>query len=364
MKKIMIISNRLNLGGIQIKILDILSELINCKNLEPVLVLRRAEGEFLSQVPDQVKIIDLNLGESLFSGIAMIIKLMRAINIYRPKKIVTFADHVSLLTIFARYLSFHSNIPQIINEGIYLSSYLEKQPFGTLRKILIKKFYPLMNKIIVLSKAQKNDLIQDFGIPEKKIEIINNWVSPIHFGTEAIRKTKILKKYDVIFVGRLEKQKNLFKFIEIISRLKKIFPDLKAKIVGTGSQGYLLKQKVKEMRLSKTIFFTGYAVNPVNHYQSAKVFLLTSFFEGQPHAILEAMWFGLPVVAIRSPGIEEIVSDGKTGYSVINIEGAVKSLTLLLKNNSLIVKISKRAMLISRKKYGIKNLYKLLKFIN
>lgn len=359
----MIISNRLNLGGIQIKILDILSELNTDKNLEPVLVLRNAEGEFLSRVPNQIKIIDLNLGESLFSGVAMIIKLMLVINIYRPEKILTFADHVSLLTILARYFSFHSNIPQITNEGIYLSSYLKKQPFGIFRKILIKKFYPLMNKIIVLSKAQKKDLIQNFDIPEKKIEIINNWVSPIHFGIEPIRKTMILKKYDVIFVGRLEKQKNLFQFIEIINRLKKIFPRIRAKLVGSGSQYFQLKQKVKDLGLSKNILFIGYSINPTKHYQSAKVFLLTSFFEGQPHAILEAMWFGLPVVAIKSPGIGEIVSNNRTGYAVLNLKEAVEKLKLLLKNTALKEKIGRRAMLVSHKKYGVKNLYKILKLI-
>lgn len=360
----MIISNRLNLGGIQIKILDILSELNNDKNLKPILVLRKAEGEFLSRVPRRVMIIDLNLGESIFSGIMMIIKLMRVLSTYKPTKILTFADHVSLLTIFARYLSFQSGTPQIINEGIYLSSYLKKQPLGMLRKFLIKRFYPVMNKIIVLSRAQKDDLIQNFATAEKKIEIINNWVSPIHFGVESIQKTKIIKKYDVIFVGRLEKQKNLLKFIEIISRLKKIIPDLKAKIVGTGSQDYFLKQEVKKIRLSKTIFFPGYSANPLRHYQSAKVFLLTSFFEGQPHSILEAMWFGLPVVAIRSPGIEEIVSSGKTGYLVMDTEGAVIALARLLQNGSLRLKMGQRAMEISRKKYGVKNLYKILKLIN
>lgn len=360
----MIISNRLNLGGIQIKILDILSELNYGKNLEPILVLRKAEGEFLPQVPDQVKIIDLNLGESLFSGITMIIKLTRVINIYRPEKIVTFADHVSLLTIFSRFLSFHFNIPQIVNEGIYLSYYLEKQPFGSLRKILIRRFYPLVNKIVVLSKAQKKDLIQNFNVPEKKIKVINNWVSPIHFGIKTPGKAKILKKFDVIFVGRLEKQKNLFKFIEIINRLKKILPDLKAKIVGTGSRDNLLNQKVKKMRLSKTVFFTGYSVNPAKHYQSAKVFLLTSLFEGQPHSVLEAMWFGLPVVAIRSPGIEEIVSNNRTGYTVRNLDEAVDKLELLLKNTSLMKKIGRRAVLISHKRYGVKNLHKLVKLIN
>lgn len=360
----MIIANRFNLGGIQINILDILSKLNAGKKLEPILVLRKADGEFMDRVSKRIKVIDLNLGESIGSGAIMILKLMRVIGIYQPAKILTFGDHVSLLTIFARYFSLHSGIHQIITEGIHLSSYLKKQPYGILRKILIKKFYPLVDKIVVLSEAQKTDLVENFNLSEENIEVINNWVSPIHFKIKLTPETMIPKDYDIVFVGRLEKQKNLPKFIEIISRLSKIFPDLKVKIVGVGSQFYFLKQAVKEMRLSKIIFFTGFSANPINHYRSAKTFLLTSLFEGQPHTVLEAMWVGLPVVAVRSPGLEEIISNGKTGYVVINIEEAVAALAQLLKNDSLRIKLGQQAKVVAHEKYGTQNLNKILKVIN
>lgn len=360
----MIIANRFNLGGIQIKILDILSELNNDKNLEPILVLRKAEGEFLSQIPERVKIIDLNLGESIFDGMKIIFSLIQVITSNKPKIIVTFSDHISLLTTIARYLSLNSNIPQISNEGIYLSSYLKKQPFGALRKLLIRMLYPLMNKIIVLSKAQKKDLLENFDVPENKIRIINNWVSPNLFRTNSIKDLLTSKKFEVIFVGRLEEQKNLFVFMEIIKQLKKDFPHIKAKLVGTGAQLPLLKQKVKDLYLSRNVNFAGYSADPEKHYRSAKVFLLTSFFEGQPHSVLEAMWFGLPVVAIASPGIDEIVSNGQTGYAILNSDEAVEKLRLLLKNTALREKIGHHAMFISHKKYGVKNLFRLVELIN
>lgn len=120
-----------------------------------------------------------------------------------------------------------------------------------------------------------------------------------------------------VSVARLSNEKNIDFMLEALAQLNtqtdKAFRFL---MIGDGHQRQRLQQKSKDLGLDKTVSFVG-AVPPkemAQWYQLGDVFLFASQSETQGMVILEAMAAGLPVVAVRSSGIDDVVVDGENGY--------------------------------------------------
>ncbi len=117
----------------------------------------------------------------------------------------------------------------------------------------------------------------------------------------------------VLYVGRLEPQKNLTTLLLAISQLPR---PLKLVLVGQGSQKQKLIRQAKNLSLNLII------KDQINHreipriYQSADIFVLPSLIEGSPKVLLEAMACGLPIVASNVIGIKEIIKSQVTGVLV------------------------------------------------
>ena len=355
----MVVYNRMNIGGIQKAIIDFLEYVENKRIFRTVLILRKADGEFITDVPRVTELIDLKSGKTIFDAILIVFKLIIFINKIEPKRILTFADHISLLTLIAVMFFRTRNIKVVVVEGIYLSLYLKNQRWGWLRKVLIAKFYPLAYKIIVQTQAQEYDLLSNFNIPRNKISIVRNWVGNSTI-EKIIHEGGAEKKYDIIFIGRLEDQKNLFLFIDVIHRLQTLFPNISALVVGNGTQYHLLAEYAKKKKINSSINFVGFTRNPFKYLFLAKIFLLTSKYEGQPISVIETMLAKLPVVAFRSPGISETVFDGRTGFVVSSQEDAIDKITILLKDHALRLEMGNNAYEMAKKYFTQKNMDKII----
>lgn len=122
----------------------------------------------------------------------------------------------------------------------------------------------------------------------------------------------------LISVSRLSNEKNIDFMIEALAELKhhdaRQFTLL---IIGEGHQRQRLQQKIDQLDMSRTIRLIG-AVAPEQmplYYQLGEVFVFASKSETQGMVILEAMAAGLPVVAVRSSGIDDVIREGDTGFT-------------------------------------------------
>ena len=219
-----------------------------------------------------------------------------------------------------------------------------------IKYILSYLSYNFADKIIITSNYEKKFINKIFSIKKKKITLIPNYIDT------SIFKKKIKKKiYDIIFVGRFEKQKNLFFLIDSIKDLK-----LKIMLIGNGSLSSEIRKILKKSNLNYKI------LNKVNNkklpefYNKSYVYLNTSLYEGNPKSILEAMACGLNIVTTKYEGVSEIIknnSDGIiTNYNQKEIEEKVK---YLLKNKNVYKKISINA----QKKILSKNCIKKVLFL-
>ncbi len=178
------------------------------------------------------------------------------------------------------------------------------------RKTISKLLFDNCDKIIVLSKSQE-DYISSFN-PNAfdKIEIIPNAIDTNLF-KEIDKLTPVNKteNLNLLYVGQLVKRKGLKWLIESISILKgKKIDNIKLILVGSGPDEAYFKKLVKDLKLNDLIEFKGQINDKkevVSLYKNSDIFLLPSLSEGLPTVILEALFFGLPVIATDIPGIRD-----------------------------------------------------------
>lgn len=141
----------------------------------------------------------------------------------------------------------------------------------------------------------------------------------------------------ILSVGRIVYQKGLDIAIRAFAGLKDL--DWKWCIVGDGPEMQALRSLAAKLAINDRIIFQGWQAREelIQCYKHSNLFLFPSRHEGMPNAVLEAMASGLPVIASRIAGNEELVVDHQTGYLVEseNIEALRVALRKLLTDRSL-----------------------------
>ena len=141
----------------------------------------------------------------------------------------------------------------------------------------------------------------------------------------------------IFSVGRIVHQKGLDLALRALSGLKDL--DWEWRIAGDGPQLDFLKLLAQELGIADRVTFLGWQSRAqlIGQYQHANLFLFPSRHEGMPNAVLEAMASGLPVIASRIAGSEELVVDGETGMLVPSedVDALRSALKQLLPNASL-----------------------------
>ena len=121
------------------------------------------------------------------------------------------------------------------------------------------------------------------------------------------------KENIVLFVGRLTTQKSVDKLLDIWNSLPN--NNWSLVIVGSGNREAELKRKAKNMR--SNVIFIGNC-DPVPFYKRAKIFCLTSIYEGYPMTLIECQAFGcVPIIFNSFPAANEVITNDINGY-VIN----------------------------------------------
>ena len=118
----------------------------------------------------------------------------------------------------------------------------------------------------------------------------------------------------VLYVGRLAPAKGLPILLEAIAQLE----DVKLTIAGDGPDREMLEEKARVLNISERVTFLGYQSQQQVRalLKSADAFAMSSFVEGIPVVLMEAMAAGVPVVATCISGIPELVRDGLNGFLV------------------------------------------------
>ena len=134
--------------------------------------------------------------------------------------------------------------------------------------------------------------------------------------------TRKKNNINILFLAVLIERKGIFDLIEasriIINNKKLLNYNIKFTIAGTGSSEYKCKNKVSEYKLDSFFDFKGWITGKekYNLLKESQIFVLPSYNEGLPVAILEAMSYGLPIISTNVGSIEDAVKDNFNGFLI------------------------------------------------
>lgn len=196
-------------------------------------------------------------------------------------------------------------------------------------KIAEKVTAKAKDKIIVLSEKEKKIALETLNIPEQKLEIIpvgittsQNPLSKSDARTKLIQTNKILSnvnlsdKYVIGTIANFYPTKNLDNLIKALSKTADKIPNLKAIIIGDGSERKLLEDLSNKFNLQNIVYLTGFLENASQYIPAFDLFVLPSRKEGLPYTLLEAKINKTPIIATNVGSISDIIENKKTGLLI------------------------------------------------
>lgn len=190
---------------------------------------------------------------------------------------------------------------------------------------LLNLCYPILsrnvNNITCVSKGVAEDLITNFSVIRKKVNVMYNpaYTSDIHYlAKEKVKHPWFEEKYKTITsLGRLSSQKDFRTLISAFKIVNQQVPEARLLILGEGSLRSELQTHIDTLKLSNVVELHGFELNPYKYLAKSNMFVLSSIYEGFGNVIVEALALNIPVVSTDCPsGPSEILNYGEWGELV------------------------------------------------
>lgn len=258
----------------------------------------------------------------------------------RPECVYSWLFYANILTPPAASLA---GIPRIIATVRNLSVWKTWGEFRSWWFRLAEQGSSRLCEVIVAnSEAVRNDYIAWSGIDAERITVVPNGVDIQGLMARPWEDVRAIhgippNEKIVLNVARLTREKGqeflIRSFAEVLGRGYAAT----LVIVGHGSFESTLRQLAEDLNLTERVVFAGRQADTQSYYREADVFCLSSVIEGMPNVVLEALAFGLPVVATRAGGTAEVIVDGETGLLVDSgdLEGLTSALSRVIGDSGL-----------------------------
>lgn len=294
------------------------------RNLVPALARRgyridvlkvRDHGPNFPDVPDGVRLIDLGT-RHVYPSLIPVVRYLRR---ERPASMLCDKDRVNVTALLARALA-RSPTYLALRMGTTVSIDLAGR--GALHRwktrFSMGRLYPYADKVIVVSKGVADDLAAYTGLPRDRITVVPSTIVPGRMFTEVQPKPDHPWFAEgqppvILGLGELGGRKDFATLIRGFARLRPEVPS-RLMILGRGRGREKLLALAADLGVAEDVALPGFVDHPFHYLAHARLFALTSLWEGMPFALIEALAVGVPVVATDCPsGPREVLEDGKYG---------------------------------------------------
>jgi glycosyltransferase involved in cell wall biosynthesis len=281
---------------------------------------------------------------------------------------VIHSQHPNLLGWVAKKWAKRKNVPLVFTWHTLYDQYAHFAPPFIPQKLA--KWWTISNAVKYANRADQvivptesvGEIIKTWGVKNQHMVDIPTGVAEENFAFAEGKS--IREKYQIaddeillVLISRFTAEKNAeFLLRAVVLALQK---NSKVKFLA-GGDGYLLdalKVLTEDAGVSERVIFTGFIGNDVkkNYYAAGDIFVFASKSETQGMIISEALYAGLPVVAVSATGVKDMVINGVDGFLVTEDEEEFSAAILKLAENDNLRKIfSKNAKKIARENYTAK----------
>ncbi len=282
------------------------------------LVLARAVGPYLEEVPASVQVVDLQRASSA----AAILPLAAYLRRVRPDVLLSTLHHASLAAAVARRLAGGST-RLFVREANTPSQRRLRAHEVKARAVRLgmRWAYASADGVIAVSEGVADDLRRYRGVPDAKLwTLYNPVVTP-----EVAEKAALDPEHHwlrpggppvILGVGSLQPKKGFRTLLEAFERVRRR-REARLIVLGEGPQRAELEAYARTLGVEDGVELPGFVQNPFAFMRRAAVFVLASEREGLPGVLIQAMACGCPVVATDCPsGPREILEGGRHGALV------------------------------------------------
>lgn len=303
-------------GGVERVIINLARGFIE-QGLNVDLVLVREEGDFLSLVPPEVRVVNLG-GKRLISSLPALVRYLQQ---NKPVAMLSAMQDINLVALWSRRLAGVSTRMVVsVHNTVSRESQNSTQLKRRIAPYLARRFYPWADAIVTVSQGSADDLVH-LGLSEERIQVIYNpVVTPELF--EKAREPIAHPWFEpgsppvILGVGRLEKQKDFPTLIRAFALVRQQRA-ARLMILGEGKDRPELEALVQELGLADDVALPGFVANPFAYMASSALFVLSSLYEGLPTVLIEAISLGTRVVSTDcESGPAEILENGRYGKLV------------------------------------------------
>ena len=281
------------------------------------LVLASARGELLDEVPVECRIVDLDASRIR----KLPFKIRRYVIHYKPRTLlVALWPLTGIVCLVNRTL--HKRPHLMVtehNDFRHMPSLTIIERHGL--KLLGKWLYSLTDSVAAVSNGVARSISDTTGFPRADIQVIYNPIRKVSGEAFDASDSDLAKWWQdgrqrIIAVGSLKPQKGFEVLLRAFAKVSKSL-DAKLLILGEGQLRASLGNQIVELDLEDRVRLPGFREDPFPFFRQADLFVLSSFWEGLPGVLIEALACGTPVVATDCPsGPAEILDDGAYGMLV------------------------------------------------
>lgn len=198
------------------------------------------------------------------------------------------------------------------------------------------------SKIIVPSEATKKDLQHFFNCPSEKLHVIYHGCDFKSKNLNHDMENDVLKRINLkrkdnyfLFVGRLEKKKNLMRLIKAFMEFSKNFSNYKLILAGKRGAGFKeIFKTASELEAFGKVYMPGYITENEKHIllKYCSAFVMPSLYEGFGFPVLEAFAYKKPLVTSKAASLPEVAGEAAIYINPHSVNSIKEALESLIKN--------------------------------
>jgi glycosyltransferase involved in cell wall biosynthesis len=277
-----------------------------------------------------------NKSNFTLTSILSIFKLFKLLFKLNSKNTVIFSFQNHILPIIFCKIFFQKIIIRNSEDILEATKFSNNKFFAYLILFLKFVFYRFSNGIITNSYKSRKSLKSLFL---KNIKLIFNPYLDKIYHLKKINRLNI-----VLSVGRLCKQKNQSLIIKAFKIFLRKYPNYKLIIIGHGPDYNKLLTLVERLDLSQSVLFVGRKTKIKKYFQSSKILVFPSLYEGLPNVLIDALNYNLPLISSDCSGARDILGNNYKDF--VNNDNhftlARKMITMIINYDQKIKDFSKR----------------------
>lgn len=321
MKRILLITESLGSGGAERQICGLAAMLTSAGY--PCRLVTYVENQFYEPYLRKNG-VDYELVPKLRNKYTRVFRIVKYVREYKPDVIISYLPSVNMTMCLAK----------LFFRGKLIVSERNNDDNVDFRSRMLFNLYRMADAIVPNSQVRGEFICRKFPLLSDKVRPIINFVDVERFCPPGvIRRSDVIR---IVTVARYTPQKNVLKFLEVVSKVKEL--RLKVHFDWYGDKkcnpSYFSSVETAYKRLCIDEYLTLHeSYDRIEEiYRSSDVFCLPSLYEGYPNVVVEAMASGLPVICSNCYENPYIVEDGVNGFlfNPENVEEMVSAVRKVL----------------------------------